>query len=65
MLLKEPFNFFFFSLFHIFNLDLFFFVHFTGFQMDLLSFDIGPSDAQATSIYSTVIAIISLSVADL
>ena len=38
----------------------FFFVHFTGFQMDLQSFVIGPSDAQA---YSALIAIISLSLA--
>ena len=39
------------------------FVHFTGFQMDLYSFVIGPSDAQATSAYRALIAIISLSVA--
>ena len=33
--------------------------------MELSSFVIGPSDAQATSAYSALIAIINLSVADL
>ena len=49
----------------VFLVVVFFFVHFTGFQMDLYSFVIGPSDAQATSALiaiSLLIAYLSLNV---
>ena len=62
VLLTEPFNYF-FSLFHIFNLDLFLYIlqDFKWIFSHLIV--IGTSDAQATSVNSTLIAIISLSIA--